>query len=101
MASSGSSSSALTDTLSPASRRGLRTRSTTGRADPRTTPDNSTRHVPHTSNLSRALVAALVDAGRVRSTVTTVVDHLDAAGLREAFAAVDEGEAVGKVVLRR
>lgn len=60
-------------------------------------------HTPDMAEQGRILeqVAALVDAGRVRSTVTQVVDHLDAAGLREAFAAVDEGEAVGKVVLRR
>lgn len=44
--------------------------------------------------------ATLVDTGRLRSTLTTVVDHLDPAGLREAFGIADEGEAVGKVVLK-
>lgn len=62
----------------------------------------SMHHTPDMSEQGRILdrVSALVDAERLRSTLTTVVDHLDPAGLREAFGIVDEGGAVGKVVLK-
>ena len=43
--------------------------------------------------------AALVDAGRVRSTVTTRLGPLDAATLREAHRLVESSATVGKVVV--
>lgn len=46
-------------------------------------------------------LADLVDAGRVRSTVSSVVRGFDAAGLREAHAQVADGTAIGKVVVAR
>lgn len=46
-------------------------------------------------------VAELVDAGRVRSTATTVLSPLDAEHLREAHRLVESGRVVGKVVVAR
>ncbi|QWS32567.1 zinc-binding alcohol dehydrogenase family protein [Curtobacterium aetherium] len=46
-------------------------------------------------------LADLVDAGRVRSTVTSLVQGFDAAGLREAHRQVADGTAIGKVVVAR
>lgn len=45
--------------------------------------------------------AALVDAGRVRTTLTTAIDDFSAAGLREAHRLVETGRTVGKVVVHR
>jgi zinc-binding alcohol dehydrogenase family protein len=44
-------------------------------------------------------VADLVDAGRIRSTATTVLRPIDAAQLREAHRLVETGKVIGKVVL--
>ena len=44
-------------------------------------------------------VAALVDAGRVRSTVTEVAGKIDAATLRAAHSKIESGSARGKIVL--
>lgn len=44
-------------------------------------------------------VSSLVDAGAVRSTVTTTIAGLDAQGLREAHALVGSGTVMGKVVV--
>lgn len=44
-------------------------------------------------------VAALVDAGRIRSTVTEVAGRIDAATLREVHARIESGSARGKIVL--
>lgn len=44
-------------------------------------------------------VADLVDAGRVRSTATTVLSPIDAATLRRAHGLVEDGHVVGKVVV--
>ncbi|WP_369055970.1 zinc-binding alcohol dehydrogenase family protein [Kineococcus terrestris] len=65
-----------------------------------------TRPVHQTPDLaeqSRLLgeVAALVDTGRVRTTMTTVIDDFSAAGLREAHRLVETGRTVGKVVVHR
>lgn len=51
----------------------------------------------------RLLTAAadLVDAGTLRSTLTTALDGFDAAGLREAHKQVESGRMVGKVVVSR
>ena len=46
-------------------------------------------------------VAALVDAGRIRTTLTTTLDDFSAAGLREAHRLVETGRTVGKIVVRR
>lgn len=46
-------------------------------------------------------LADLVDAGRVRTTATSVVRGLDPAGLREAHRQVAGGTAIGKVVVAR
>jgi len=46
-------------------------------------------------------VASLVDAGRVRTTATTVIGDFSAAGLREAHRLVETGRTVGKVVVHR
>lgn len=46
-------------------------------------------------------VARLVDAGRVRTTLTTRLDGLTAAHLREAHRMVEQGHMVGKVVVTR
>ena len=44
-------------------------------------------------------VAALVDAGRIRSTATEVAGEIDAATLRAAHARIESGSARGKIVL--
>lgn len=44
-------------------------------------------------------VAALVDAGRIRSTLTEVAGKIDAATLRAAHARVESGSARAKIVL--
>jgi NADPH:quinone reductase-like Zn-dependent oxidoreductase len=44
-------------------------------------------------------VAALVDAGRIRSTVTEVAGTIDARNLRAAHAKIESGTARGKIVL--
>ncbi|MDR7376004.1 zinc-binding alcohol dehydrogenase family protein [Rhodoferax ferrireducens] len=46
-----------------------------------------------------AEVAALVDAGRIRSTANTRFGRISAANLRQAHALVESGKAQGKVVL--
>ncbi len=45
--------------------------------------------------------AALVDAGRLRSTATTTIRDFTAGGLREAHRLVETGRTVGKVVVSR
>jgi NADPH:quinone reductase-like Zn-dependent oxidoreductase len=46
-------------------------------------------------------IAAVVDDGRIRSTVTTTVEDFSAAGLRRrAHEMVESGRSVGKVVVR-
>lgn len=45
--------------------------------------------------------AAMVDAGTLRSTLTTTIDHFEAAGLRQAHRMVEAGTMVGKVVVHR
>jgi NADPH:quinone reductase len=45
--------------------------------------------------------AALVDSGVLRTTVTTTIDDLTAAGLRQAHRDVESGRMVGKVVVHR
>lgn len=44
-------------------------------------------------------VAALVDAGRIRSTATEVAGTIDAATLRAAHAKIESGTTRGKIVL--
>lgn len=44
-------------------------------------------------------VASLVDAGRLRSTATTVLSPIDAEQLREAHRRVESGRTIGKVVV--
>lgn len=44
-------------------------------------------------------VAALVDAGRIRSTITEVAGKIDAATLRRVHARIETGRARGKIVL--
>lgn len=44
-------------------------------------------------------VASLVDAGKIRSTVTEVVGKIDAATLRRVHAQIESGSARGKIVL--
>jgi zinc-binding alcohol dehydrogenase family protein len=58
---------------------------------------------PDMSEQGRLLdaLADLVDAGRVRSTVTSVVQGFDAEGLREAHRQVAGGTTIGKVVVSR
>lgn len=46
-------------------------------------------------------VAALVDAGTLRSTATAVVNDFSAAGIREAHRQVESGRMTGKVVITR
>lgn len=46
-----------------------------------------------------ARVAELVDAGRVRTTVTRVLSPINAATLREAHALVEGGRTIGKIVV--
>jgi len=63
-----------------------------------------TRSLYGTPDLQRqgellAEVAALVDAGRVRSTVQQVFGRITAADLRRAHAFIESGQAQGKVVL--
>ncbi|MEU0495550.1 zinc-binding alcohol dehydrogenase family protein [Mycobacterium sp. NPDC006124] len=48
-----------------------------------------------------AEAAAMVDAGELRTTVTTAIEGFDAAGLREAHRLVESGRMVGKVVVHR
>ncbi|WP_432510057.1 zinc-binding alcohol dehydrogenase family protein [Kineococcus sp. SYSU DK001] len=48
-----------------------------------------------------ARTAELVDAGRIRTTLTTTIDDFSAAGLREAHRLVETGRTVGKVVVTR
>ncbi|OBG42477.1 zinc-binding alcohol dehydrogenase family protein [Mycolicibacterium fortuitum] len=45
--------------------------------------------------------AAMVDAGTLRSTLTTAIDQFDADGLRQAHRLVESGAMVGKVVVHR
>ena len=45
--------------------------------------------------------AALLEAGRLRTTLTREIGGIDAAGLREAHALVASGRSIGKVVLTR
>ncbi|MBB2903212.1 NADPH:quinone reductase-like Zn-dependent oxidoreductase, partial [Kineococcus radiotolerans] len=58
---------------------------------------------PDISEQQRLLgeVAALVDAGRLRTTLTTTIGDFSAAGLREAHRLVETGRTVGKVVVHR
>ena len=58
---------------------------------------------PDIAEQSRLLgeVAALVDAGRIRSTLTTAIGDFSAAGLRKAHRLVETGRTVGKVVVHR
>ena len=44
-------------------------------------------------------VAALVDAGKIRTTLTERLDGINAANLRHAHALLERGDAIGKVVL--
>jgi NADPH:quinone reductase-like Zn-dependent oxidoreductase len=44
-------------------------------------------------------VAALIDAGRVKTTANTNFGRIDAANLLKAHALVESGKALGKVVL--
>ncbi|MCX7523464.1 zinc-binding alcohol dehydrogenase family protein [Microbacterium sp. STN6] len=44
-------------------------------------------------------IADMVDAGRIRSTLTRVLSPLDATRLREAHAIIETGRAIGKVVV--
>lgn len=46
-------------------------------------------------------VAELVDAGTLRSTVTSAIDEFSAAGIREAHRQVESGRMIGKVVIHR
>ncbi len=46
-------------------------------------------------------LAALVDAGRIRSTLTEAIDDFSADGLRRAHALVESGRMTGKVVVHR
>jgi zinc-binding alcohol dehydrogenase family protein len=48
-----------------------------------------------------AEAAKMVDAGDLRTTVTTAVDRFDAEGLRQAHRLVESGRMVGKVVVHR
>jgi NADPH2:quinone reductase len=48
-----------------------------------------------------ARVAALVDEGRLRTTVTETIEGFSAAGLRRAHARVESGRMTGKVVVTR
>jgi NADPH2:quinone reductase len=44
-------------------------------------------------------VAALVDAGKIRTTLTKTLSPINAANLREAHRLVETGRTIGKVVL--
>ena len=48
-----------------------------------------------------ARVAGLVDAGRIRTTVSETIEDFSAAGLRRAHALVESGRVTGKVVVTR
>ena len=48
-----------------------------------------------------ARVAALVDDGRIRSTVTERIADFSAAGIRRAHELVESGRMTGKVVVHR
>lgn len=48
-----------------------------------------------------ARVAALVDAGRIRTTATETIEDFSAAGLRRAHELVESGRMIGKVVVTR
>ena len=58
---------------------------------------------PDMGEQSRLLaeVADLVDAGRVQSTLSNVIEDFSAAGLREAHRLVETGHTIGKVVVTR
>ena len=47
------------------------------------------------------LVARLVDAGALRTTMTTRLEGLDAATVRRAHEMIESGRTVGKVVIDR
>jgi len=44
-------------------------------------------------------VSALVDAGKLKSTLTQVAGRIDAASMKEAHAHLESGSARGKIVL--
>jgi zinc-binding alcohol dehydrogenase family protein len=46
-----------------------------------------------------AAIATLVETGRLRSTLTTILGPIDAAHLREAHARLETGHTIGKIVL--
>lgn len=48
-----------------------------------------------------AEVATMVDAGDLRTTLTTAIDGFDAEGLRKAHRMIESGRMVGKVVVHR
>ncbi|RYF28141.1 MAG: zinc-binding alcohol dehydrogenase family protein [Comamonadaceae bacterium] len=63
-----------------------------------------TRPLYNTPDLARqgellAEVAALIDAGRLRSTLTTTLSGINARNLQQAHALVESGKTIGKVVL--
>ncbi|RYF27704.1 MAG: zinc-binding alcohol dehydrogenase family protein [Comamonadaceae bacterium] len=63
-----------------------------------------TRPLYGTPDLARqgellAEVAALIDAGRLRSTLTTTLDGINARNLQQAHELVESGKTIGKVVL--
>lgn len=63
-----------------------------------------TRSIYQTADMAEqgrilAQVAALVDSGVLRTTLTTPVGPIDAAHLRTAHRLIESGEAIGKVVL--
>ena len=63
-----------------------------------------TRSLYQTADMARqgALLqelAALVDAGRIRSTLTQPLGPIDAAGLQEAHRRLESGKSIGKLVL--
>ena len=57
------------------------------------TPDMIEQHQPLTR------VAAEIDAGRVRTTVSRVLSPINAANLREAHRLVETGKAKGNIVI--
>ena len=48
-----------------------------------------------------ARVAELVDAGRYRSPVTTVISDFSAEGIREGHRLIETGRTIGKIVVTR
>jgi NADPH2:quinone reductase len=58
-------------------------------------------HTPDMAEQHRLLaeVAGLIDAGRIRHTMTRHLGRIDAAGLRQAHALVEGGTMRGKLVL--